>query len=133
MFKEAILQLTDRRDLAEADAISIMDTIMEGKATQAQIGAFLTALRMKGESPAEIAAFAKVMRRDAVAVRPERKEYWSIPAVPVAMGRIPSIFPPPRCSLPPPPVHESPSMAGVRFPVSRAVPTYWRRSAPIST
>jgi len=73
MFKEAIMQLTDRRDLAEAEAVGIMDTIMEGQATQAQIGAFLTALHMKGESPAEIAAFAKVMRRHAVAVRPATK------------------------------------------------------------
>ena len=73
MFKKAIMQLADRRDLAEAEAVGIMDTIMEGQATQAQIGAFLTALHMKGESPAEIAAFAKVMRRHAVAVRPATK------------------------------------------------------------
>jgi anthranilate phosphoribosyltransferase len=73
MFKEIILRLTDRKDLAESEAAGIMDTIMEGQATQAQIGAFLTALHMKGESPAEIAAFAKVMRRHAVAVRPATK------------------------------------------------------------
>jgi anthranilate phosphoribosyltransferase len=70
MFKEAILHLMEKQDLAEADAAGIMDTIMEGQATQAQIGAFLTALHMKGESPSEIAAFARVMRRHAISVRP---------------------------------------------------------------
>jgi anthranilate phosphoribosyltransferase len=43
---------------------------MEGRATPSQIGAFLTALRMKGETPEEIAAFARVMHRHAVTVTP---------------------------------------------------------------
>jgi len=43
---------------------------MTGQATQAQIGAILTALRMKGETPEEIAAFARVMRAHAVRVNP---------------------------------------------------------------
>ncbi|MDD1687339.1 anthranilate phosphoribosyltransferase [Methanoregula sp.] len=73
MFREVILHLMDQKDLDEAEAAAIMDTIMEGKATQAQIGAFLAALHMKGESPDEIAAFARVMRRHAVAVRPVTK------------------------------------------------------------
>ena len=47
-----------------------MSTIMEGKASQAQIGAFLLALHMKGETAAEIAAFARVMRDHAITVRP---------------------------------------------------------------
>jgi anthranilate phosphoribosyltransferase len=50
-----------------------MDSIMNGMATQAQIGAFLAALRMKGETPEEIAAFARVMREHAVSVRPVTK------------------------------------------------------------
>ena len=69
-FREAIMRLMDRQDLGESEAAGIMDTIMEGKATQAQIGAFLIALHMKGERPEEIAAFARVMRRHAIAVRP---------------------------------------------------------------
>jgi anthranilate phosphoribosyltransferase len=73
IFKEAIMRLMDLQDLGEAEAAGIMDTIMEGKATQAQIGAFLAALHMKGERPEEIAAFARVMRRHAVAVRPVTK------------------------------------------------------------
>jgi len=69
-FKNAITKLADRRDLTSAEAAAIMSTIMEGNATQAQIGGFLVALRMKGETPEEIAAFARVMRQHAITVRP---------------------------------------------------------------
>jgi anthranilate phosphoribosyltransferase len=74
IFKETIFQLVERQDLTPDDAEEIMDTIMDGKATPAQIGAFLTALRMKGESPVEIAAFARVMRHHAVTVAPVTKK-----------------------------------------------------------
>ena len=70
IFKESLQRVIGRQDLSQDDAGEIMDTIMEGKASQAQIGAFLTALHMKGETPEEIAAFATVMRKHAVAVRP---------------------------------------------------------------
>jgi anthranilate phosphoribosyltransferase len=70
MLKNAIGRLVDREDLSETEAAEIMGTIMEGNASQAQIGAFLTALRLKGETPVEIAAFAGVMRRYAVTVKP---------------------------------------------------------------
>jgi anthranilate phosphoribosyltransferase len=73
IFKDTIVRLIGQHDLCEAEAAGIMDMIMEGKATQAQIGAFLIALHMKGESAEEIAAFARVMRRHAVAVRPVTK------------------------------------------------------------
>ena len=73
-FKETISHLVERQDLTPDDAEEIMDTIMDGKATPAQIGAFLTALRMKGESPVEIAAFARVMRHHAVTVAPVTKK-----------------------------------------------------------
>jgi anthranilate phosphoribosyltransferase len=68
--KDAISRLIDRQDLSPDEAGEIMGIIMEGEATQAQIGAVLTALRMKGETPDEIAAFAQVMRRHAVTVAP---------------------------------------------------------------
>lgn len=68
--KDAISRILDREDLAPGDAEDIMGSIMEGRATQAQIGAFLIALRMKGETPGEIAAFARVMRQHAVTVVP---------------------------------------------------------------
>jgi anthranilate phosphoribosyltransferase len=69
-FKDTIARLVERQDLTADEAGEIMSTIMEGNATQVQVGAFLTALRMKGEIPAEIAAFAQVMRRHAVTVTP---------------------------------------------------------------
>lgn len=68
--KETIARLIERQDLSFEEAGQVMGTIMEGSTTQSQIGAFLTALRMKGETPEEIAAFAGVMRRHAVTVVP---------------------------------------------------------------
>jgi anthranilate phosphoribosyltransferase len=72
-FRNIIQRLMDRQDLTMTEAAGAMNTIMEGRATQAQIGAFLTALRMKGERPEEIAAFARVMRQHAVTIRPVTK------------------------------------------------------------
>jgi anthranilate phosphoribosyltransferase len=68
--KETISRLIERQNLTPEEAGRVMGTIMEGSTTQSQIGAFLTALRMKGETPEEIAAFAGVMRRHAVTVKP---------------------------------------------------------------
>ena len=69
MIKEAIAKVTERIDLTEAQAEEVMREIMEGKATPAQIAAYITGLRMKGESVAEITGSAKVMREKAVHVR----------------------------------------------------------------
>ena len=60
--KEALAQVVERRDLDHAQMTQVMNQIMTGLATQAQIGAFLMGLRMKGETVAEIAAAAQVMR-----------------------------------------------------------------------
>lgn len=68
--KETISRLIGRQDLAPEEAEQVMGSIMEGGTTQSQIGAFLTALRMKGETPEEIAAFARAMRRHAITVEP---------------------------------------------------------------
>lgn len=68
--KETISRLIGRQDLAPEEAEQVMGAIMEGGTTQSQIGAFLTALRMKGETPEEIAAFARAMRRHAIMVEP---------------------------------------------------------------
>ena len=70
--KEAIAKVMERQDLTEVEAEAAMTQIMEGQATPAQIGAFLTALRMKGESVGEITGCARAMRRSAVPVRPRR-------------------------------------------------------------
>jgi anthranilate phosphoribosyltransferase len=69
MIKNAIAKVVERQDLSEAEMIEVMDQVMGGEATPAQIGAFITALRMKGETPAEIAGAARVMRARATPIR----------------------------------------------------------------
>ena len=66
---EAVRALVDRRDLTRIEAAAAMEAIMSGAATNAQIAAFLTALRMKGETVEELIGFAQVMRQKAVKVR----------------------------------------------------------------
>jgi anthranilate phosphoribosyltransferase len=67
---DALTTLVDeRRDLSEAEAYGVLDEIMSGAEVPAsQIGALLTALRMKGESIDEIVGFARVMREKAVRI-----------------------------------------------------------------
>lgn len=69
MLKEAIAKLVERQDLNELEMIDAMNQIMGGEATPAQIGAFITALRMKGESIPEIVGAARVMRAHATPIR----------------------------------------------------------------
>ncbi len=66
--QQAIQQVLNHQDLALADMQQVMKTIMTGGATDAQIAGFLIALRCKGESVAEIAAAASVMRELATQV-----------------------------------------------------------------
>lgn len=65
MIKEVIAKLTEFKNITAEEAASAMNEIMNGEATQAQIGAFLIALRMKGETIEEITGCAKVMREKA--------------------------------------------------------------------
>lgn len=69
MIKEAIAKVIERQDLTESEMIEVMDQIMGGEATPAQIGAFITALRMKGETVAEIIGAARVMRARATPIK----------------------------------------------------------------
>ncbi|MDK2824345.1 MAG: anthranilate phosphoribosyltransferase [Clostridia bacterium] len=69
MIREAIRKVVRKEDLSLEEANGVMGQIMEGRATEAQIGSFLTALRMKGETPDEIAGCAQVMRDKAVAIK----------------------------------------------------------------
>ena len=69
MIRKAIAKVVDRQDLSEPEMIDVMNQIMSGEATPAQIGAFITALRMKGETVDEITGAAKVMRDRATRVR----------------------------------------------------------------
>ncbi len=72
MIQHAIARLLDRHDLSEDEADSAMHEIMLGEATPAQIGGFLVALRMKGETVAEITGCARAMRASAIPVHPHR-------------------------------------------------------------
>ena len=65
MITEAIQKLVDHANLVEREARAAMEEIMTGQATDAQIAAFLTALRMKGETVDELVGFATVMREKA--------------------------------------------------------------------
>lgn len=78
MIQQAIAQLLDRRELSQEEAYAAMMQIMAGEATQAQIGGFLVALRMKGETVAEIAGCARAMRANAVAVQPRSRPLTDI-------------------------------------------------------
>ena len=69
MIKEAIAKLVERQDLAESEMIGAMNQIMGGEATPAQVGSFITALRMKGETISEIVGAARVMRAHATPIR----------------------------------------------------------------
>ncbi len=68
MIREAINKVVCRQDLTEAEMVAVMEEIMSGQATDAQIGAFITALRMKGETVAEITGAARVMRQKATPI-----------------------------------------------------------------
>ena len=67
--KEAISKVVRRNDLTEAEMSQVMEDMMSGRASPAQIGAFITALRMKGETVDEITGAARVMRAKAKKVR----------------------------------------------------------------
>ena len=75
MLKEAIAKLIEGKNLNEDEAISSLDCIMSGKATDAQIGSFITALRIKGETIEEVTGCAKVMREKAYKINPKIDYY----------------------------------------------------------
>ena len=66
--KPLIQRVVDGQELTVLEASQALDVIMTGGATPAQVGALLTALRMRGESVAEIAGFARTMRKHALQV-----------------------------------------------------------------
>jgi anthranilate phosphoribosyltransferase len=72
--QEGLARLLDGHDLSRDDARTVMGEIMSGQATPAQIGGFLIALRLKGETPDEIAGCAEAMREHVLAVRPKRDD-----------------------------------------------------------
>jgi anthranilate phosphoribosyltransferase len=67
--KKAIKKIVGGKDLSEKEMRSVFSVIMSGKATPAQIGSFITALAIKGETVDEIAGAARVMRQKALKVK----------------------------------------------------------------
>lgn len=66
--KDAIRAVVEGRELSHEEATAAMNAIMDGEVTGSQIGALVTGLRMKGETPDEIAGFARAMRDHALHV-----------------------------------------------------------------
>lgn len=73
MIKEAIGKVVTGLDLDEEEMVGVMNEIMGGEATPAQIGAFITALRIKGETTMEISGAARVMREKATVVNTRQR------------------------------------------------------------
>ncbi|MFQ6040546.1 MAG: anthranilate phosphoribosyltransferase [Candidatus Poribacteria bacterium] len=69
MIQEAIQKVVNGEDLTEQEAIGVMNIIMNGEATDAQIASFITALRLKGETIEEITGCARVMREKATKIQ----------------------------------------------------------------
>src|SRR4249919_1121900 len=78
MIQDALARLLDGEDLTRDEARAVMDSIMDGEATPAQIAGFLVALRAKGETPDEIAGCAEAMREHVLHVRPRRTDLVDI-------------------------------------------------------
>jgi anthranilate phosphoribosyltransferase len=74
VIQQALARLLEGRDLPRRQAREVMLEIMAGEATPAQIGGFLVALRVKGETAEEIAGCAEAMRAHAVLVKPQRED-----------------------------------------------------------
>lgn len=75
MMQEAIQKVVDRQDLTQEEAKEVMDEMLSGEATQAQLGAFLTAMRMKGETLEELTGFAAVLKEKAEHIAPHTDNY----------------------------------------------------------
>lgn len=73
--KELIAKVADGKNLTEAEAIEVMNIMLSGEATQAQLGAMLTALRTKGETLDELVGFASVLRDKADIISPKVDRY----------------------------------------------------------
>ena len=68
LIKKSLAKLAQGEDLEENEMIATTNAIMEGRTSPAQIGSFLTALRLKGETVEEITGAARVMREKAIKI-----------------------------------------------------------------
>lgn len=73
--KEYIAKAVDGKDLTQEEAKKAMEIMLSGEATQAQIAAFLTAMRMKGETLEELIGLASVLRDKAETITPKSENY----------------------------------------------------------
>ncbi len=73
MIKEAIIDLSNKKDLAPEVVEQVMDEIMSGQTSQVQTAAYLTALSMKGETIDEIVASARGMRKHATQLQSSKE------------------------------------------------------------
>ena len=120
MIKEAIYKLINHKDLTYEESLAVMGEMMDGTATQAQMGGFLTALRMQGETIDEITAFATVMREKGVKLHVTS---WKL-SEPAEMKSELSTFPQLLLSLLPLPEFRLQSTETAVFPVEAELPMY---------
>lgn len=73
--KDAIAKVVENQNLTREEAEQVMDIMLSGEATQAQLGSFLTALRMKGETLDELIGLASVIRKKADTISPKVYNY----------------------------------------------------------
>ncbi|MFV0466293.1 MAG: anthranilate phosphoribosyltransferase [Lachnospiraceae bacterium] len=76
--KDTIAKVTEGKHLTSAEAADAMRILLNGEASQAQIGSFLTALRMKGETVEELFGFASVIREKAQTISPKKEPYLDL-------------------------------------------------------
>ena len=69
MMRDGLNRLIKREDLSEEEMAAMMDEVMSGNATDAQIGAMMAALATKGETFTELAGAARAMRRKAARIQ----------------------------------------------------------------
>ena len=91
MIKEALHKVINNEDLTYEEALETMKEIMTGEASQIQMAAFLTALRMKGETITEITACAKGMRAVGTHLQPKKE------ALEIVGYRCVNVLPLPGC------------------------------------
>lgn len=129
--QHAIASVIGRNDLSTDEMHDVMQQIMTGEATPAQIGGFLIGLRMKGETVDEIAAAADVMRGLATRVELNTENLVDV----VGTGAIPAVhlISPPSVRLSPlPPVHALPSTVTAPLRVNPGRLIYSKRQVLIS-
>lgn len=74
MLKDTVAKLSEGKDLTQDEAFASMNEIMDGGAQESLVAGFLVGLRLKGETPEEIAGCALSMRKNATTIRSDRSD-----------------------------------------------------------